>query len=147
MSPRPRYEKPIDVGFETEALDILMMSLGPRYTWDTAGKNSELDATVYRDGVFYCDVEVKTRNPKFFSQAQHEGYVLSAQKWFRLLSMDARLLVYWKNEGVYALRPIAAPQISIRRGGRTVDTRDEWDIEDVVYIPWEYFKLIGHKGE
>ena len=31
------------------------------------------------------------------------------------------------------------------KGGRTKQTRDKWDVEDVVYIPWEWFKHDSRK--
>jgi|TARA_Y100000296_G_C5167374_1_gene255422 hypothetical protein len=142
---RPRYERPIDVQNEAEAMDILISALAGDFTWDVDGKNRDFDATLYRGGAFYCDVEVKTRSDKFFEKARNKGLVLESPKWLRLQSEDVILVVYWiprdKGQGVYLSRPKKIPEtdVPIYWGGRTRDTRDERDIGYMAYIPWKHF--------
>ena len=143
---RPKYEQPIDVQNEAEAMDILISALAGDFTWDVDGKNRGFDATLYRGGAFYCDVEVKPRSDKYFEQARKERYMLASQKWVKLQSEDGRLVVYWiprdKGQGVYSTRPKCIPDTDVTHEpnrGRTRDTRDEWDIECMAYIPWKHF--------
>ena len=142
---RTRYETPNDIRNEKVALDILLDYLGTGYSWDKGGKRKGLDATLYKDSKPYCLIEVKTRNPKFFSLAQTDGYLIAKQKWDKLLALDARLVVYWLGNDVYALRPSKIKEVIFKQGGRTKQTRDKWDVEQIVLIPWEQFKFIGKK--
>ena len=142
---RTRYETPNDLRNEKVALDILLSYLGTAYSWDKGGKRKGLDATLYKDSKLYCLIEVKTRNPKFFRLAQTEGYLIAKQKWNKLLALDARLVVYWLGNDVYALRPSKIKDVIFKQGGRSKQTRDRWDVEQVAMIPWEHFKFIGKK--
>ena len=100
---RKRYETSSDVHNEKIALNVLLKHLKrdeTTFTWDREGKKVGVDATLYKDESFHCQIEVKTRDPKFFDLAKSDGYILASQKWDKLVSLDARLLVYWRNQDV-----------------------------------------------
>lgn len=143
---RKRYETSSDVHNEKIALNVLLKHLKrdeTTFTWDREGKKVGVDATLYKDESFHCQIEVKTRDPKFFDLAKSDGYILASQKWDKLVSLDARLLVYWRNQDVYAVRPSQVENVEFKRGGRTKQTRDEWDVEKMAIIPWGAFTFIG----
>ena len=144
---RRRYETIKDIQNERFALNLLCQKLGSRYAWDTNGNRRGLDAILYKDHDPYCLIEVKTRNPKFFDLAKSKGYILAKQKWDKLVKLDARLVVYWKENGLFALRPakVSSNHIVFSTGGRTTQTRDKWDVEQMATISWEQFSLIGDK--
>ena len=144
---RRRYETVKDRQNESKALNLLLQKLGSRYSWDKKGNRKGLDAILYKDNVKHCLIEVKTRHPKFFRLAKSKGYILAKQKWDKLVKLDARLLVNWQEEGLYALRPakLDVSHVTFATGGRTIQTRDEWDIEQMAIISWERFSLIKGK--
>jgi len=143
MNRRTLYETIHDVHNESDALNILLSALGSRYSWDKQGNRKGLDAILYKDGAKHCLIEVKTRNPKFLPLAKARGYILAKKKWDKLVKLDARLLVYWKESGLYALRPAKTSDVTFSTGGRTVQTRDKWDIEPMAVIPWKQFSFMG----
>ena len=140
---RRRYETVKDRQNESKALNILLQKLGSRYSWDKKGNRKGLDAILYKDDIKHCLIEVKTRHPRFLPLAKESGYILAKHKWNKLVTLDARLLVYWKDKELYALRPSKTSDVTFSTGGRTVQTRDEWDIEQMAVIPWEKFSLMG----
>jgi len=140
---RRRYETVKDRQNEAKALNILLQKLGSRYSWDKKGNRKGLDAILYKDDIKHCLIEVKTRHPRFLPLAKASGYILAKHKWNKLVTLDARLLVYWKDKELYALRPSKTSDVTFSTGGRTVQTRDEWDIEQMAVIPWEKFSLMG----
>ena len=141
---RERYEKSEDVHNEKIAMNVLLKYLNKdAYTWDQEAKECDLDATLYKDSLLYCRIEVKTRAPRFFNLVKSDGYMLASQKWHKLVDMDARLLVYWNNQDVYATRPSQVENVEFEYGGRTKQTRDKWDVEKVAIIPWDAFTFIG----
>ena len=142
MSRRKLYETIHDVNNESIALNMLIAKLGSRYSWDINGNRKGLDAILYKDNAEHCLIEVKTRNPKFLPLAKAGGYILAKNKWDKLVKLDARLLVYWKGKELYALRPAKTPGVTFSIGGRTVQTRDKWDIEPMAVIPWGHFSLM-----
>jgi len=140
---RKRYETAKDIKNESIALNLLLQKLGSRYSWDTKGNKNGLDAVLYKDNIKHCLIEVKTRNPKFLPLAKARGYILAKNKWNKLVKLDARLLVYWQEKELYALRPAKTPDVIFSEGGRTVQTRDKWDIEQMAVIPWKQFSFMG----
>ena len=144
---RKRYETLEDVHNEETALTVLLNYLNKDdlelFTKDREGKKLDLDATLYKDSSFYCHIEVKTRDPNFFNLVKSDGYMLASQKWHKLVDRDARLLVYWDNQDVYATRPSQVENVEFGYGGRTKQTRDKWDVEKIAIIPWDAFTFIG----
>jgi len=145
---RRKYETAQDRQNEQKALNILIQKFGSRYSWNKKGNKKGLDAILYKDNIKHCLIEIKTRHPRFLPLAKARGYILAKHKWHKLVKLDARLLVYWKEqgfgvEGLYALRPSKTSDVTFSTGGRTVQTRDEWDIEPMAVIPWEKFSLMS----
>jgi hypothetical protein len=102
-------------------------------------------------GVRLATVEIKCRNASYLSMIERDGYMISANRYNNQLIPEQRkgvpvLLLVGIAGAVYVL-PIrrAAPLVSVV-GGRTVQTRDKYDVEEVVLIPWEWFTKLVERG-
>jgi hypothetical protein len=102
--------------------------------------NSRADFMMHRDGVAQSVIEIKCRN---VSSAKYETLMLSKGKYYALLDwtdkgFKAALVVRWTD--TIGICPIPVDH-TLGVGGRT-DRGDALDIESVVHIPIDRFKLI-----
>jgi hypothetical protein len=102
--------------------------------------HSRADFIMHRDGVAQSVIEIKCRN---VSSAKYETLMLSKSKYYALLDwaergFKAALVVRWTD--AIGICPVPVEH-SLGTGGRT-DRGDALDIESVVHIPIDRFKLI-----
>ena len=102
--------------------------------------HSRADFIMHRDGVAQSVIEIKCRN---VSSAKYETLMLSKSKYCALLDwaergFKAALVVRWTD--AIGICPVPVEH-SLGTGGRT-DRGDALDIESVVHIPIDRFKLI-----
>jgi hypothetical protein len=135
---RRRYETEEDLQNEREVAAAI-----ERHYSLTAIKlpdNSRADFMLHRDGVAQSIIEIKCRN---VSSAKYETLMLSKSKYYALLDwadkgFKAALVVRWTD--AIGICPVPVEH-TLGTGGRT-DRGDALDIESVVHIPIDRFKLI-----
>lgn len=135
---RRRYETEEDLQNEREVAAAL-----ERHYHLTAIKlpdNSRADFIMHRDGLAQSVVEIKCRN---VSSAKYETLMLSKGKYYALLDwadrgFKAALAVRW-TDGI-GVCPIPVEH-TLGTGGRT-DRGDALDIESVVHIPIDQFRML-----
>ena len=135
---RRRYQTDEDLQNERDVADAL-----ERHYSLTAIKlpdNSRADFLMHRDGTATSVVEVKCRN---VSSAKYETLMLSKGKYYGLLDwvdrgFKAALAVRW-TDGI-GICPIPVEH-TLGTGGRR-DRGDALDIESVVHIPIDQFRMI-----
>tara|TARA_R100000808_G_C2154855_1_gene166279 strand:+ start:10681 stop:11139 length:459 start_codon:yes stop_codon:yes gene_type:complete len=152
MITRPTYESTTDKNFEYYFAKRYAKKKGltavkapdyatPDWTfWDENKPQGDFPS-------FEIGLEIKTRHPRFRGLIAKGGLVLSASKWKKLLtatqsgwSVGVGISFGGKADFVYKLTGKDLPVH--QSGGRTRDTRDRWDIEPVVYIPFEWFEQV-----
>lgn len=98
------------------------------------------DFLLHRDGTAKSVIEIKCRN---VSSAKYDTYMISKAKYDALLGwvdmgLKAAIVVRWTD----AIGVVGVPvEHRESTGGRT-DRGDAFDIENVVHIPTERFKLL-----
>lgn len=135
---RRRYQTEEDLQNEREVAAVLA-----RHYDLTAIKlpdNSRVDFLMHRDGLAQSVVEIKCRN---VSSAKYETLMLSKGKYYALLDwvdrgFKAALAVRW-TDGI-GVCPIPTEH-TLGTGGRT-DRGDALDIESVVHIPIDQFRML-----
>ena len=146
---RPRYETPEDLNREKAVALLLEGHFGAEAV--KLPESYRVDYAYFSRGrnptpVAFC--EIKCRNRAY---DQYPTMVLSQSKWDVLvkLAKDRWVPVHFATQlldGLYLMTCRDVPY-DVVVGGRTVDTRDEWDIEPVVLIPMTEFKKVdGHGG-
>jgi hypothetical protein len=135
---RRRYQTEEDLHNEREVAAAL-----ERHYHLTAIKlpdNSRADFLMHRDGTATSVVEIKCRN---VSSAKYETLMLSKAKYYALLDwadrgFKAALAVRWTD--CIGVCPIPVEH-TLGTGGRS-DRGDALDIESVVHIPIDRFRMI-----
>jgi hypothetical protein len=102
--------------------------------------NSRVDFLMHRDGTAQSVIEIKCRN---VSSAKYETLMLSKGKYYALLDwadkgFKAALVVRW-TDGI-GVCPVPVEH-TLGTGGRT-DRGDALDIESVVHIPIDRFRVL-----
>jgi len=105
-----------------------------------------LDFLSFKDGEPYKFIEYKRRH---FSYGKYDTVILSAIKYNNAIAMSTSLkldtqFVVELDDGVYSTK-IPLTSLDIRWGGRTKQYRDATDIEPVIHIPMDSFKLMYKK--
>lgn len=107
-------------------------------------RHSPYDVVFSRgDGHRYLTMELKCRSSGYRGLIEREGYMLSSRKWDGLMqyaSTRPMALGVSFNAGddwLMRLVPSREPRRLMR--GRTVKKRDDYDVEEVVLIPWSWF--------
>jgi len=155
-SKRERYESGKDIDFEAyfarryARRHKLIAVKAPEFAtpdwifWDDISPSPNFPVPDFRAGL-----EIKCRKPWFRKQIEQTGYMLSASKWNKLGRQWQRgwpvgIAVSFSRHYDYVYMMDGRKLASVK-GGRTKQTRDKWDVEDVVYIPWEWFKHDSRK--
>ena len=95
-------------------------------------------------------VEIKCRAEMFLPLIESGGYMISANRYNNQLRAEQEkgipvfLLVGIANN-IYVLPIRKTEPLKAVVGGRTRQTRDEYDVETVVYIPWWWFMKLQEK--
>jgi hypothetical protein len=147
------------VMYEKEHNLVAEADVASRYA-DTYGleavKRKEFDHFDYDmltpEGEKVATVEIKCRADRFLPVIESGGYMISAGRYNNQLRVEQEkgipifLLVGIAND-IYILPIEKTEPLKAVVGGRTQQTRDEYDIETVVYIPWGWFMKLGEEFE
>ena len=139
-----KYETEKDL--QNENVFILRMSLSYNLTLKKLPMSYSLDFLSFKDGDPYKFIEYKRRH---FSYGKYDTVILSAIKYNNAIAMATSLkldtyFVVELDDGVYSTK-IPLTSLDIRWGGRTRQYRDATDIEPVIHIPMDSFKLMYKK--
>jgi len=139
-----KYETEKDL--QNENAFILRMSLSYNLTLKKLPMSYSLDFLSFKDGDPYKFIEYKRRH---FSYGKYDTVILSAIKYNNAIAMATSLkldtyFVVELDDGVYSTK-IPLTSLDIRWGGRTRQYRDATDIEPVIHIPMDSFKLMYKK--
>jgi len=139
---RQMYESANDLKNEDDIRQFLEQGLSA--TLHKLPISYRLDWLVFRNGTPKAVIEFKRRKCKHL---QYPDIMLSLGKWNAGLDYVQKnglafmFVVQWDDAvGVYMYKP--EHPVDIRWGGRTVQTRDSADIEPVVHIPTNQFRII-----
>lgn len=110
-----------------------------------AANENAYDAEFLYKSTLRVIAEFKRRNFKF---GQYPDVVLSADKVRRVMALKpynvrALFVIEDKLGAIYWTDLAIASLLTPRLGGRTLNTRDPWDIEDVVHIPNACFRPVA----
>lgn len=138
--PRPYYQTEDDLRREREVASVIERAYGLKAI--KLPDHARADFLLHRDGTAKSVIEVKCRN---VSSAKYDTYMISKGKYDALLGwaamgLKAAIVVRWTDTIGIVRVPV---EHSEDVGGRT-DRGDARDIETVVHIPIDCFKLIPH---
>lgn len=139
---RPYYENDETKAKEAQFANVLCA------VWDAElykmSYKNRIDYLMKCQGKAYAFIEVKCRtNP----MKQYPTYMLSLDKWQAGLDLQRNtgkpfiLAVQWTDKMAYLPCKEVIDKVDIGIGGRK-DRNDEQDIEPVVLIPIEHFRLL-----
>jgi len=132
-------EQQRDIAAEAgRALKATMLEMPPLYPVDyLAVKPADT-------GWSHARVEIKRRD---INEGQYPDIMLSLSKLAALKSLAketgfSALFIVQTNYAMLMARPIMLTErdYTIRHGGRTKHTRDQWDVEQVAHIPMALFQ-------
>ena len=135
---RPTYETQSDRNWQTQAKQKIESKLFMLYGDSTVieeGPFSKHDFTIIANG---CEAigEYKRRTHKF---GTYPDVTLSESKWNYLRKYrGSAFIVFEFTDGVYLGNVSIMPSLTAKLGGRTLKTRDPFDIHMCVQIPIEY---------
>jgi hypothetical protein len=134
---RQRYERPQDLVLEQAVIDALLWGNALKEAVYYKSEDPAVDYQVFdKHGDLYL-LEIKGRNGL---STTHSEYLISVDKVKRGLALGrqlgGRLLLLWAWDDCMMLHEVdTAERYRSKIGGRTVQTRDKWDIENVYLIP------------
>jgi len=137
---RQRYETSSDLSNEQDAIDRFASYSNVDYKKMPPGSHFDY-AILERGGKRIKGfAEIKCRNIRY---GQYPDIMLS---WHKLVAADSIgvpvvLLVRWSDRIGWAYLD-SSLWATLEWGGRTKDTRDEWDVEPIIKIKNELFTLI-----
>ena len=139
--PRPYYQTEDDLRREREVAAAIERAYG--LTAIKLPDNARADFLLHRDGTAKSVIEIKCRN---VSSAKYDTYMISKSKYDAMLGwaamgLKAAIVVRWTDTIGVVRVPVEHAEDT---GGRT-DRGDARDIEAVVHIPIDHFKMIGHR--
>ena len=148
---RPRYETGSNRADETQIASFIEAATGTT-ALKLEGMYIEYgDMAFERAGRIVSFCEIKRRNMRW---GQYPDIVLAVHKWMKGEEIARSTGVPWifaigvdgaDGLEVYGLRinpgesPARDRGYAIRNGGRTKNTRDQWDVEPVVHLPCSDF--------
>ncbi len=141
--PRKTYETAEMRSREELVLQRLAHTWGCEY--GRYEKFSPVDALLFYQGNPYALVEVKIRK---MTWGRYPDIMLSESKWDSIMEMSAESQIPWvfivslQSGGDYYYAHANGDRFHVEYGGRTAQTRDRWDIENVVKIPCDRFKRV-----
>ena len=99
-------------------------------------------------GELLAVVEIKCRSDRFLGMIESGGYMISANRYnnqlrAELLKGGRVVLLVGIGGDIHFLSIGRTLPLRSVVGGRTRQTRDEYDVEEVVYIPWDWFTNLG----
>lgn len=141
------YETEADRKNERQLADRVSGLWGARFMKLPISYNLDY-ALVYGETILAW-IEMKRR---FCTRDKYPTLLLDLQKWHAGIDLYDRtarpfiLLIQWDDgDFYYDYDPLSIPKL--RYGGRTVKTRDAYDIEPVVHIPVsEFRRIVGPRG-
>ena len=142
MSKRKQYEFNDDRRHEEQIVKVLAERLNATAVKLT--KHERLDYALYLRGEVEGVVEVKRRQG---SGLRYPEWFIADQKWSfgagisRKEEIHFFILFEW-DEGVFAYRHRTDDKFRTEVAGRTKQTRDEYDVEPMIYIPRGRFKQL-----
>ena len=138
---RPIYEKKADRKKQRAAMIRLGESWG--VTIRETRPLSVIDGFMYRDYLLVALVEFKARDIRDIYR--YSNIKLSAKKYLigkrgaKRVNLKFYFMVEFLDNSLWIV-DLTDSDLPIHKGdGRTTDTRDEWDIEDCVWIPMADF--------
>jgi hypothetical protein len=152
---RQQYESNEDRANQQEIADLIGKATSSTPRLVPAHYAEYCDYAFERSGEIVCFCEVKRRKMRW---GQYPDVMLSVHKWMKGLEIARSTAVPWmfavgvngaSGIEVYGLR--VDPEVAmtsvwdneIRFGGRTMQTRDNGDIEPVIHLPCREFSRIG----
>ena len=143
---RPLFETTLDMGIERKVANayaahyhLRPVKRPPQSPYDYDMLSPISDRVISR-------VEIKGRKPEYKALIENKGYMLSAKKFEALNNLHGDIpvglvVVFMDSPDIHVFyfSPHKVEGISSVMGGRTKKKRDDQDIEQVVYIPWDRF--------
>ena len=135
---RATYESENDRMWQLRAADKvsarLFLYFGDNTVTDEA-KYSKHDFTL-KVGKWTAIAEYKRRTHKF---GTYPDATLSEPKWTHLRSFDGPAFIIFEfTDGIYVGDVNHMPNLLAHLGGRTKNTRDQWDVHMCVQVPLEF---------
>ena len=148
---RPKYESTKDSDFEkyfaaryARRRKLVAVKAPEFATPDWIFWDDNLPNINYPMPDFTAGLEIKCRKSWFRKSIEKKGYMLSQKKFVKLYLQWQRgwpvgIGVSFGRAHDY-IYMIDGRKLEPYIGGRTKQTRDRWDVEKVVYIPWSWFE-------
>lgn len=147
--PRVQYETETDLANERAVVDVLSIETFPNLVFRKSTNNAVDFIGADIDGTDKLGIEIKCRNG---NATRYAEYFVAKQKIDKALAFrrESGLPVYmiWAWDDWIAGIEIA-PQQHFRTdyAGRTVQTRDAWDIEEMIYIHRDACFFVNYAGQ
>ncbi len=145
---RPRYEQPVDLINEKEVIEALSVSAFTKTVFNKSA-NPAVDYIGYgATGQGRVAIEIKRRKG---NSSRYPEYFVAKQKVDNALKLKdntgLRIFMIWAWDDLIAGIELDRDQkFREEIAGRTVQTRDKWDIEPMVYIPSAQCFFVNYDG-